>query len=99
MPIYEYTCDNCAHGLEVLQKISDARLIECPECSSNSLRRLVSGAAFKLQGTGWYETDFKETGKEKAAAPDGKKDKPDSGVKEAKSDSSDAAPKKDGTNS
>ena len=31
----------------------------CPECNSDNLRKLVSAAAFKLKGTGWYETDFK----------------------------------------
>lgn len=59
MPIYEYRCDQCGHQFEVLQKISDAPVKNCPKCNSNNPRRLVSAAAFKLKGTGWYETDFK----------------------------------------
>ena len=59
MPIYEYRCDHCGHQFEVLQKISDAPVKNCPKCNSNNPRRLVSAAAFKLKGTGWYETDFK----------------------------------------
>ena len=60
MPIYEYQCDNCEHKMEAIQKISDAPLKKCPECSKKTLRKLVSAAAFRLSGTGWYETDFKD---------------------------------------
>ena len=28
MPIYEYQCEDCAHEIEVLQKISDPRLTD-----------------------------------------------------------------------
>ena len=65
MPIYEYRCDQCGHQFEVLQKISDAPVKNCPKCNSNNPRRLVSAAAFKLKGTGWYETDFKTGTKKK----------------------------------
>ena len=65
MPIYEYRCDQCGHQFEVLQKISDAPVKNCPKCNSNNPRRLVSAAAFKLKGTGWYETDFKTKKPEK----------------------------------
>lgn len=68
MPFYEYQCTHCDHKLEVLQKISDAPLVECPACDRGSLRKLVTAAAFRLKGTGWYETDFKNSGKEKKAA-------------------------------
>ena len=65
MPIYEYKCDQCGHHLEALQKISEEPLIYCPECGDAALRKQVSAAAFRLKGTGWYETDFKGDGKEK----------------------------------
>lgn len=60
VPIYEYKCERCDHQLEILQKISDDPATTCPECSEDGLRKLVSAAAFKLKGTGWYETDFKD---------------------------------------
>ena len=60
MPIYEYRCNHCEHRLEKLQKISDDPAKTCPECGEDSLQKLVSAAAFKLKGTGWYETDFKD---------------------------------------
>jgi len=60
VPIYEYRCNECEHQLEMLQKISDAPAITCPDCGKDSLRKLISAVAFKLKGTGWYETDFKD---------------------------------------
>ena len=59
MPIYEYKCDKCGYQFEILQKINAEPAKTCPKCNANSLRKLVSAAAFKLKGTGWYETDFR----------------------------------------
>ena len=63
MPVYEYECSSCAHRLEKLQKISDSPLTICPECNKPDLQKLISAAGFRLKGGGWYETDFKTTGK------------------------------------
>ena len=41
----------------------DGPLTDCPECGKAQLGRLVSAAAFRLKGGGWYETDFKKDGK------------------------------------
>lgn len=65
MPIYEYECAACAHQLESLQKISDAPLLDCPQCGKPSLRKLISAAGFRLKGGGWYETDFKSGNRKK----------------------------------
>ncbi|MFK5971003.1 MAG: zinc ribbon domain-containing protein [Candidatus Marithrix sp.] len=58
MPIYEYACTECEHKFEVIQKMNDDPLVKCPECEKDSLKKLVSAAAFHLKGTGWYKTDF-----------------------------------------
>lgn len=65
MPIYEYHCSNCGNELEVIQKISDSPLTECPKCGKNSLEKVISSTQFQLKGSGWYVTDFKESGKKK----------------------------------
>jgi len=83
MPIYEYVCDQCGHYLEALQKLSDEPLVFCPECGDAALRKQVSAAAFRLKGTGWYETDFKNSDKKKPAEKADKADKADK--KDAKS--------------
>ncbi|MDH5629348.1 MAG: zinc ribbon domain-containing protein, partial [Gammaproteobacteria bacterium] len=59
MPIYEYKCKSCDERLEKLQKISDEPLVDCPSCGKPDLSKLVSASGFRLTGTGWYETDFK----------------------------------------
>lgn len=60
MPIYEYACNACEHPLDALQKMSDAPLVDCPECGKPDLKRLLSAPRFRLKGQGWYETDFKK---------------------------------------
>jgi len=67
MPIYEYQCSVCGHQLEVIQKMSDEPLTDCPECHQPSLTKLVSAAGFQLKGTGWYVTDYSAKGKAKSA--------------------------------
>lgn len=62
MPIYEYQCNACGHELEALQKMSDAALQHCPECNDQTLKKKISAVGFQLKGTGWYETDFKNSG-------------------------------------
>ena len=70
MPIYEYRCAACGHELEALQKISDSPLQECPACKQPHLQKMVSAAGFRLKGGGWYETDFKSSGKKNIAGAD-----------------------------
>lgn len=67
MPIYEYQCQACQHQLEALQKISDATLVDCPQCGKAELRKRISAVGFRLKGGGWYETDFKSSGKKNLA--------------------------------
>ena len=59
MPIYAYKCTDCGHEREVLQKISDAPLTDCPDCGHPSLAKQVTAAGFQLKGSGWYATDFR----------------------------------------
>jgi len=79
MPIYEYQCDACGHEMEKLQKLSDPAITECPQCKKSTLKKLISAAGFRLKGTGWYETDFKNKSQKKE-----KSDKPSDKPKDAK---------------
>ena len=72
VPIYEYQCQSCEHELEKLQKMSEEMLVDCPECEQPALKRLISAAAFRLKGSGWYETDFKKDNKRNLADASGK---------------------------
>jgi len=65
MPIYEYRCHGCGRDLELMQNISDKPLRKCPECGALKLQKLISAPRFKLTGSGWYETDYKDKPKDK----------------------------------
>lgn len=67
MPIYEYACGACGQAAEILQKVSDPPEMECPACGKPALQKLVSAAGFRLNGGGWYETDFKSGSKKNLA--------------------------------
>ncbi|RPH96761.1 MAG: zinc ribbon domain-containing protein [Lysobacterales bacterium] len=55
MPIYEYRpsgkrhCDFCGNGFEVMQKINDARLENCPRCEA-PVTRQISAATITRGG-------------------------------------------------
>lgn len=67
MPIYEYQCQSCGHEHEALQKMSAKPLIHCPSCTEPELKKKISAAGFRLKGSGWYETDFKNGSKKNIA--------------------------------
>ena len=93
MPFYEYSCESCGHELEALQRLSAEPLVDCPACGAAALRKKVSAAAFRLKGTGWYETDFKDSGKPKTEGDDktdGNKDSKADSKQEAATDDSSA---------
>lgn len=62
MPIYAYRCSACGHEKEVLQKISAEPLSTCPACNTESFSKQITAAGFQLKGSGWYVTDFKNSG-------------------------------------
>lgn len=62
MPIYSYKCDSCGHAKEVLRKVSDEPLSVCPVCGAATFRKQLTAAGFQLKGTGWYVTDFRNSG-------------------------------------
>jgi putative FmdB family regulatory protein len=87
MPIYEYDCGACDHQFETIRKFSDGPLTRCPSCDEDSLTKRISKVAFRLKGTGWYETDFKD--KPKAASgekSEGKSSSSSDGKSDGKSD-------------
>ena len=82
MPIYEYRCSSCAFQKEYLQKLSDPILTQCPKCGKQTFSKMLSAAGFQLKGSGWYATDFRNSGAPakpdaKSATASGGKDKGD----------------------
>lgn len=62
MPIYAYKCSACGHAKDVLQKLSDQPLTVCPACGQSTYSKQVTAAGFQLKGSGWYVTDFRNSG-------------------------------------
>jgi putative FmdB family regulatory protein len=73
MPIYAYKCESCGHAKDVLQKVSDEPLTTCPACGAPTFRKQLTAAGFQLKGTGWYVTDFRNSGSGASAASTGDK--------------------------
>ncbi|MGA1350012.1 MAG: FmdB family zinc ribbon protein [Burkholderiaceae bacterium] len=62
MPIYAYACSACGFRQDILQKLSDAPLSECPSCHEASFSKQLTAPGFVLKGSGWYVTDFRDNG-------------------------------------
>lgn len=56
-----------------MRKSSADSTMECPACRQETFSKMLSAPKFKLNGTGWYETDFKKKAKP-AAKSDSKAD-------------------------
>lgn len=69
MPIYAYKCETCGHAKDVLQKMSDPLLTDCPACGKATFKKQLTAAGFQLKGTGWYVTDFREGAGKNSALP------------------------------
>ncbi|MPS29817.1 FmdB family zinc ribbon protein [Pigmentiphaga sp.] len=67
MPIYAYKCSACGHQQDVLQKLSDAPLTDCPACGQAAFSKQLTAAGFQLKGSGWYVTDFRNNSGGKSA--------------------------------
>ncbi|MGH8123658.1 MAG: FmdB family zinc ribbon protein [Rudaea sp.] len=87
MPIYEFECTACGTRFDRLQKLSDPDPANCPHCGASRVRRRLTAPAFRLSGSGWYETDFKKQGDKKRNL---------TGSDDAPKAAPDPAPKSDG---
>ncbi|HET9843032.1 MAG TPA: zinc ribbon domain-containing protein [Gammaproteobacteria bacterium] len=65
MPIYEYSCTECHHQTEILQKAQEQISTTCPNCNQPSFTKAISAPRFRLGGSGWYETDEKKKEKQR----------------------------------
>lgn len=83
MPIYEYRCSECGFQNEYLQKVSEPPMSVCPSCGKATFQKLLSAAGFQLKGSGWYATDFRNSGPKATKPADSK---PEAGA-EAKPES------------
>ena len=95
MPLYEYECTVCGERTELIQRLSDPPLSECPVCGE-PVRKLLSAPSFQFKGSGWYVTDYAGKG---SGAKGGTADAGKSESSAAKSEKSSESKKADATKS
>jgi putative FmdB family regulatory protein len=90
MPTYVYRRED-GSTFEVVQRISEDALTECPE-TGQKVRRVISGAGLVFKGSGFYLTDYVKKGngskseesdaaKSETKAPEKKETKPEKPAK------------------
>ena len=73
MPTYEYTCGSCDAHHEIVQKMTDPTLTQCPDCGQPTLRKLFNGVGVVFKGSGFYRTDSRSG--DKSTSDKGSSDK------------------------
>lgn len=63
MPTYEYKCSNCSYTFEIFQSIKAEPIKVCPKCKGEVKRLIGPGAGPIFKGSGFYQTDYKNSGK------------------------------------
>jgi putative FmdB family regulatory protein len=70
MPTYGYRCGSCGHEFEIRQKITDEPLTTCPKCKGK-LAKMLYPVGISFKGSGFYTTDYKDSGKSTEASSNG----------------------------
>ena len=61
MPTYDYICLSCGNNFEMFQNMTEKHLSSCPECGGNVKRLIGAGAGPIFKGSGFYQTDYKNS--------------------------------------
>ena len=76
MPIYEYQCSMCDRIFERIISVADSSKTVSCDCSPKAkAKKIISAPSFRLEGSGWYETDFKTGNKKNLVQSDDKSKK------------------------
>ena len=67
MPTYDYKCLKCGNKFELFQSMSEEPIKVCPECGGEVKRLIGPGAGPIFKGSGFYQTDYKNSSPNKPA--------------------------------
>ena len=70
MPTYDYECDKCKHKFEAFHSMTAKPIKKCPECGGKVTKLLGSGSGIIFKGSGFYQTDYKNSSKSKTNSCD-----------------------------
>lgn len=88
MPTYEYTCSACDTKHDIVQKMTDPTLTECPSCGQQTLRKVFGGVGVVFKGSGFYRTDSRSGSGSDKSSSDSSSSKSASSSDAGKKDSS-----------
>ena len=89
MPIYEYQCSKCDKIFERIVSVADSTKTVFCDCSPKAkAKKIISAPSFRLEGSGWYETDFKTGNKKNLVQSDVKSKKTSKELKKTENSSS-----------
>lgn len=92
MPTYGYQCTQCDLKFDVFQRMSDAPIATCPECTGG-VKRLFYPVGIVFKGSGWYVNDSRKPEKSSDSGETKTESKPAETT--TTSSSTDTAPKSD----
>ena len=82
MPIYEYKCTKCDKVFERIISVADSSKAVFCDCSPKAkAKKIISAPSFRLEGSGWYETDFKTGNKKNLVQSEDKSKKTNKEIK------------------
>ena len=84
MPLYDFKCETCERVEEMLLSSagsSDIKLM-CPDCETETMKRLIGLSSFKLEGGGWYKDGYSSKSAETEKTEQSAKEKSSSTAKE-----------------
>ncbi len=100
MPTYDYLCKSCEEEFEIFHSIMADPLTKCPSCEKDSLERLIGvGAGIIFKGSGFYQTDYKNSSEKKPESAHKEEKKKESGTSESKAAASGSSESKSETKS
>ena len=90
MPTYEYECPKCGHQFEEFQSITAEPRKSCPQkgCRGRVRRLISAGGGLLFKGSGFYVTDYRSEGYQKAAKADDESSSSDKPKSDSKKDES-----------
>ena len=88
MPTYDYKCLECNYAFEEFQSMSDDPIDVCPVCKGNVKRLIGTGAAPIFKGSGFYQTDYKNSSQNNMASKNSQSNKKEGASTSVKKDTS-----------
>ncbi len=70
MPTYSYRCTECDTAFDIQQAFTDDALTECPTCQGR-LRKVYNSIGVTFNGSGFYRTDSRSSGKSEGSSSSG----------------------------